>query len=54
MLLETIKEAPDGTNAFNINIDDVELDDDVGYVKFKERKQTLTKKMKEMAEMKYP
>ena len=55
MMLETIKESPDGKNAFDINIDDVEMDDDdVEYVKFKERKQTLTKKMKEMAQIKYP
>ena len=54
-MLETIKESPDGGNAFDINIDDVEMDDDdVEYVKFKERKQTLTKKMKEMAQIKYP
>ena len=55
MMLETIKESPHGGNAFDINIDDVEMDDDdVEYVKFKERKQTLTKKMKEMAQIKYP
>lgn len=36
MMLQTIKEEGNGQNAFKINIDDVELDDnDAEYVKFK-------------------